>query len=74
MRIQEQEQERRAATETGACVVCGTTDARVLAHTRLESGERIRVCGSHKTAHHRSGAIASSVDELRRLVGERRAS
>jgi hypothetical protein len=32
------------------------------------------VCGSHKTAHHRSEMIARNIDELRMLVGERRKS
>ncbi len=58
----------------GACVVCGSTDQRVLSFTRLLQGERVTVCGSHKTAHHRSEMIARSIDELRILVGERRKS
>jgi hypothetical protein len=53
-------------------VVCGTTDARLLSSTRLLEGERVVVCGSHKTAHRRSDAIAGSIDELRTIVGERR--
>jgi len=44
----------------------------VLSFTRLLQGERVTVCGSHKTAHHRSELIARSVDELRDLVGDRR--
>ncbi|MEQ1505174.1 MAG: hypothetical protein ABMB14_23275 [Myxococcota bacterium] len=56
----------------GACVVCGSTDQRSLASTRLLEGERVTVCGSHKVAHHRSEAIAKSVDELKGMVGERR--
>jgi hypothetical protein len=55
-------------------VVCGITDARVLSATRLLDGERVIVCGSHKTAHHRSGAIAATVDELKELTADRRAS
>ena len=58
----------------GACVVCGSTDQRVLSFTRLLQGERVTVCGSHKTAHHRSEMIARSIDELRIIVGERRQS
>jgi hypothetical protein len=54
-------------------VVCGTTDGRVLSFTRLLAGERVAVCGSHKTAHHRSGTIARTVEELQALTGERRA-
>jgi hypothetical protein len=64
--------DRRSASGTGACVVCGSTDARVLSSTRLLEGERVTVCGSHKTAHQRSETIARTVDELRRLTGERR--
>jgi hypothetical protein len=64
--------DRRTASQTGACVVCGSTDARVLSFTRLLQGERVSVCGSHKTAHHRSEMIARDIDELRRLTGERR--
>lgn len=56
----------------GVCVVCGSSDQRSLSFTRLLGGERVCVCGSHKVAHHRSEAIATSVDELRSLVGERR--
>lgn len=63
--------DRRTALSTG-CVVCGSTDARILSFTRLLDGERVTVCGSHKTAHHRSGVIAQNVDELRVLVGDRR--
>ena len=66
--------DRRTAPEAGACVVCGSTDQRVLSFTRLLQGERVTVCGSHKTAHHRSEMIARSIDELRMLVGERRKS
>lgn len=63
--------DRRNGTTTG-CVVCGSNDARVLSFTRLLEGQRVTVCGSHKTAHHRSGVIAQSIDELRVLVGDRR--
>ncbi|MFO0740341.1 MAG: hypothetical protein U0270_30880 [Labilithrix sp.] len=66
--------DRRASSGKDACVVCGVTDARVLSSTRLLDGERITVCGSHKTAHHRSGAIAATVDELKTLTADRRAS
>jgi len=64
--------DRRSAPTVGACVVCGSTDTRVLSFTRLLQGERVTVCGSHKTAHHRSEMIARNVDELRRLTGDRR--
>lgn len=64
---------RRTATDD-SCAVCGTTDSRVLASTRLLDGRRVVVCGSHKVAHHRSEKIATSVEELRVLIGERRRS
>jgi hypothetical protein len=54
--------------------VCGITDARLLATTTLLAGERVTVCGSHKAAHRRSDKIAISVDELKKLVGERRSA
>lgn len=53
--------------------MCGESDARTLSFTRLLQGERVVVCGSHKTAHHRSEQIARSVDELRAIAGDRRA-
>ncbi|MBX3233030.1 MAG: hypothetical protein KIT84_12740 [Labilithrix sp.] len=65
--------DRRSPAST-SCAVCGEVDARVLSFTRLQDGERVTVCGSHKTAHHRSGVIASSVDELKKLTADRRAS
>jgi hypothetical protein len=57
---------------TGACVVCGSTDTRVLSFTRLLEGDRVTVCGSHKTAHHRSELIARTIEELRSIAGDRR--
>lgn len=67
--------DRRSTTSNNsACVVCGSTDQRVLSFTRLLQGERVTVCGSHKTAHHRSEMIARSVDELKKLTGDRRKS
>jgi hypothetical protein len=46
----------------------------VLSFTRLLQGERVTVCGSHKTAHHRSEMIARSIDELCTIAGDRRKS
>ncbi len=70
--MQMQNSERRSAPSGDACVVCGSTDKRTLSFTRLLQGERVTVCGSHKTAHHRSDMIARTVDELRKLTGDRR--
>jgi hypothetical protein len=64
--------DRRTSTETPACVVCGSSDARLMSFTRLLDGERVPVCGSHKVAHHRSSVIAKTVEELRKIAGERR--
>lgn len=66
--------DRRADASNVCCAVCGTSDVRVLAATRLLGGDLVIVCGSHKVAHQRSERIASSIDELRDLVGERRQS
>jgi len=66
--------ERRSPSSTSACVVCGSTDARVLSSTRLQAGERVTVCGSHKTAHQRSEKIAVTIEELKTLTADRRAS
>ena len=63
-----------SASTSPGCVVCGSTDARVLSFTRLSEGERVTVCGSHKTAHQRSEKIATTVDELKTLTADRRAS
>ncbi len=52
--------------------MCGATDTRMLAYTRLEDGTRVTVCGSHKTAHRRAERMARSIDELRVMIGERR--
>lgn len=65
--------ERRQGTED-TCAVCGGSDARTLSYTRLEDGTRITVCGSHKVAHRRSERMARSIDELRTMLGDRRAS
>ena len=64
--------DRRTEAGDSSCAVCGATDARVLATTTLEGGERVTVCGSHKTAHRRAERIARSVDELRLLLCDRR--
>jgi hypothetical protein len=56
----------------GACVVCGETDSRALATTRLARGDVVVVCGTHELIHQRSAARARTIVELRALVGERR--
>jgi hypothetical protein len=62
----------RRGAPNDACVVCGTTDTRVLAHTRLLDGERVVVCGSHKIAHRRAESLARTIEELRALARDRR--
>ena len=66
--------DRRTEASNVCCTVCGTSDVRVLAATRLLGGELVIVCGSHKVAHQRSERIAATVEELRDLVGDRRRS
>ncbi len=64
--------DRRTAPAQTSCVVCSTTDARLLSTTTLEDGSRVTVCGSHKVAHQRAERIASTVDDLRLLLCDRR--
>jgi hypothetical protein len=64
--------DRRTAPAQTSCVVCGTTDARLLSTTTLENGGRVVVCGSHKVAHRRAERMARSIDELRLLLSDRR--
>jgi hypothetical protein len=66
--------DRRISPERSgeACAVCGATDKRTLSYTRLSDGERITVCGSHKVAHRRADALASTVEELVSMIGDRR--
>jgi hypothetical protein len=64
--------DRRSGTTESSCAVCGATDARVLSTTTLEGGERVTVCGSHKTAHRRAETMARSIDELRLMLCDRR--
>lgn len=65
-------EDRRTVVSEDACVVCGISDTRLLSYTRLEDGQCITVCGSHKVAHRRSERLARTVEELQSLVGERR--
>ena len=44
----------------------------MLSFTRLLDGERVTVCGSHKVAHRRQERLATSIAELRTMIGERR--
>jgi hypothetical protein len=59
-------------TEREGCVVCGERDERALSTLRLIDGTRHFVCGSHDLIYRRSGATASTVEELREIAGERR--
>ena len=60
------------STSTRACVVCGASDARHLTTTRLSTGTDAVVCGNHELSHRRSAKTAATVDDLRRIVGNRR--
>lgn len=64
--------DRRSDAVETSCVVCGATDARLLSTTTLEHGARVTVCGSHKVAHRRAERMASSIDELRLMLCDRR--
>jgi hypothetical protein len=64
--------DRRNAPARTCCVVCGITDERTLSTTTLENGDRVTVCGSHKVAHRRAEHMATSIDELRLLLCDRR--
>jgi hypothetical protein len=64
--------DRRSESVQACCVVCGATDARTLQTTTLESGTRVTVCGSHKVAHRRAERMASTIDELRMMLCDRR--
>ncbi|HEY8077802.1 MAG TPA: hypothetical protein VIF62_26935 [Labilithrix sp.] len=72
MRMGDRDRRTGTGSVEGGCAVCGATDSRMMAYTRLEDGTRVTVCGSHKTAHRRSERLARSVDELRTMIGERR--
>jgi len=56
----------------GGCVVCGESDARALLEVTLGSGASVILCGSHALIFQRSGSTATSLDALRRTLGERR--
>lgn len=56
----------------GACVVCGTKDARVLVMVELRSGEAATLCGSHAVMHARANGPCATVEELRALLTDRR--
>jgi hypothetical protein len=72
--MRNESQDRRSNPNSEGCAVCGTADRRVLSSTRLQNGERVTVCASHKTAHHRSGTIAATVEELKKLTADRRSN
>src|SRR5262249_32743638 len=73
----EMERRKRAVnveqTEHGACVVCGTRDARLLVTVELQGGAVATLCGSHALMHSRTGETARNVTELRAALAERRA-
>lgn len=64
--------ERRNEPMKACCAVCGASDARTLSTTTLEDGKRVTVCGSHKIAHRRAERMASTIDDLRILLCDRR--
>jgi hypothetical protein len=56
----------------GACVVCGTRDARMLVMVELGGGAAATLCGSHALLHSRTGRRARTIAELREVARERR--
>jgi hypothetical protein len=56
----------------GACVVCGSSDARALVQAKLAGGARVTLCGSHDLVLRRSGGEAKSAADVRAICGERR--
>jgi hypothetical protein len=57
---------------SGACCVCGASDARALVEVLLVGGARATLCGSHALMHGRSRSTARSESELRDLLRDRR--
>lgn len=55
-----------------SCCVCGAVDARTLVDVPLAGGARATLCGSHALMHGRSGPQATSLDELRQTLRDRR--
>ena len=64
--------DRRNLPSETCCAVCGAADQRMLSTTTLEDGRRVTVCGSHKVAHRRAERLATSIDELRLMLCDRR--
>jgi hypothetical protein len=62
----------RVCSFLGPCVVCGERDARQLTTTHLAGGDVVTVCGSHELMHRRASTPASSVEEMRSMLGDRR--
>ncbi len=62
----------RASAASPTCAVCGASDSRTLASTKLATGTHVTVCGSHALAHARAGNVADSVAALRALVADKR--
>jgi hypothetical protein len=60
--------------EHGACVVCGSRDARLLVMVELQGGAGVTLCGSHALMHSRAGNGSRNVSELRAALGERRST
>ena len=62
----------RSSLTKDPCVVCGASDARGAATTRLSTGEVVVVCGTHELMHRRSPKTARSVSDLKSLLKNRR--
>jgi hypothetical protein len=54
------------------CAVCGVSDVRVLVDVALTKREAVVLCGSHAVMRERVAPTATSVDELRAAMKDRR--
>ncbi len=62
----------RPQAPTLSCAVCGVSDARVLVDVALTPRSGVVLCGSHAVMRERVAPTATSVDELRAALTDRR--
>jgi hypothetical protein len=63
---------RPSSVPLRSCCVCDARDARALVDVVLDGGARATLCGSHALMHGQSLPQATSIDELRRTLRDRR--
>jgi hypothetical protein len=71
-RMERRKRKTEVNVEYGACVVCGTRDARLLMMVELAGGAAATLCGSHALLHSRLGEPSRNVTELRAALADRR--